>query len=285
MKYIFSITFVALLFFVWYNQVFALTALSSEDLSIVTAMKTNILADTDNGRDLSWLTEWYYIIKETVDSSVNNNVATNRLQWLLLDLRNLIDTKKQSSLLSKQTIENNFLSTYQSWLYYSWYIVSILPDACYTHYNMVDDIARAENIPMSLVMATWKMESGCGFYYPDNGDWPFQMLYKNITWTMTISKMVNEIQDFAAFTRNKWEWYNTSNVGSWLTIWMSYTGRDLTGVVMHWALYNGLSGASIKWYVQPANPNYVWWRYTEMYSGANKDGLLSNMLKVIRDRR
>ncbi len=57
---------------------------------------------------------------------------------------------------------------------------------------------------------------------------------------------------------------------------------DLDSLIKHGALYNGLANATIKWDIQPGAPAYVYGRYTDAYSGAVKDGLITRVLKVVK---
>ena len=256
-------------------------AMTNENQVIADAILANILHTTNNGKDTSWLVEWYYIIDDNLENNVTDVNVADRLTFVKNELRTRIDNTKNTSIATKIISEQSFLTNYASGIVSSG---DILHSKCYDYYDMFDDVAWSENVPTSLVIATWKMEAGCGFYYPNNGDGPFQMLYKNHTGVMTTSKMVNEIQDFARFSRNKWDWYRRSNGTGATPIMLTYTGWNLTGVVYQGALYNGLSGASIRGDIQPANPHYVWGRYGNAFSGSSKDGLLVNILKVIRDK-
>lgn len=257
---------------------FSAFATTANDEIIGNKMFQNIMVDTNNGEDKSWLVERYYLVQEAIQNG--DTLIERRLQHLSQKLRTEIDQKKASSLSSKDSFESSFLSSYESDIVSS---SEVLDSRCYEYYDLVDDLAWSEDIPTSLVIATWKMEASCGFYFPSNGDWPFQMLYKNYTGAMTIWKFVNEIQDFANFSRNKRNWFVRANKSTNQTLSLSYTSWDLTGVVRHWALYNWLSGATVIGDIQPWNPHYVWWKYNQ-YTGSIKDWLLVNILKTIRDR-
>lgn len=89
-----------------------------------------------------------------------------------------------------------------------------LDELCQEHRMLMNDMAWAEDMPLPLLIATREMESSCRFAYPSNGDGPFQILSKNITGSMDRVSMVNEIQDWADFSRNKRDWYARANVAS-----------------------------------------------------------------------
>lgn len=75
---------------------------------------------------------------------------------------------------------------------------------------------------------------------------------------MTVPLFVNEIQDFADFSFNKWVWYKNANTKSGLIVDLSYSRWSLDDLVKHGALYNGLANANIRGNIAPANPDYVW---------------------------
>jgi hypothetical protein len=66
---------------------------------------------------------------------------------------------------------------------------------------------------------------------------------------------------------------------------LTYANLDLDSIIKHGALYNGLSWATIKWDIQPAAVQYVYGRYTDVYSGSVKDGLLTKILKSVQYMR
>lgn len=259
------------------NNVFAL---SVKDQEVANLILDHILEDTDDAEKHSDLVEWYYLIQDNA-SNTSNTVLKAKFDYIAQMLRWLIDSKKSEFVDLKDKNEKSF------WLNYNDYITTkdvSLPDSCFKSYNLIDDMSRAENIPTSVVIATWKMESTCWFYYPSNWDWPFQMLYKNVTWEMTIPKFINEIQDFSTFIKNKWSWYNNANQASGYTVSMSYTGFEMSNLIKHSALYNWLSWSTVYWDIQPMNPDYVFGHYGDAYSWSNKDGLIVNVLKVIQGR-
>ncbi len=270
-KLVFSVLSVFALFpfFAW--------AITGEDLTVANKILRTILADSNNGNDRSSLVEWYYIVDDAIDEQWSWSIH-NRLLFVKNELRVFIDGMKAADVVWKEIVEKKFLTSIGSGVTF---VGDDLPQSCFEHAWLVDDLAWSEDLSPAMVIGVWKMEASCRMYYPHNGDGPFQILSKNVTGDMTVPKFVNEFQDFAAFSRNKRNWYARANKKSNLSVDLSYDSLDITWIVRHGALYNGLSGASIRWNIQPANANYVWGRYSADYSDANKDGLVVVILKFL----
>jgi len=253
-------------------------AISVQDQYVADKMINNILNDTDNASDKEWLVEWYYIIYDALMSEGDQSSIGQRLVVVSDFLRVAIDQWKELDRLTAEWIEDSFYTVHASYIQSTW---TDLSSDCYSYNQLIDDVSWSKNIPTNLVIWTWMMEASCWFYFPNNWDWQFQMLYKNKTWTMTIPLFVNEIQDFANFSQNKRNWYETANSASWLTINLTYTNWSIDDYVKHWALYNGLSWSTIYWDIQPWNPDYVRGQYTSEYSWSNKDWLIVDILKYL----
>lgn len=86
-------------------------------------------------------------------------------------LRKEIDQQKKSA--RDALSASLFLDTY-------WPFVltkeEVMPDGCFSSYQLVDDWSWALDVPTALVIATWKMEATCKMYLPANGDGPFQIV-------------------------------------------------------------------------------------------------------------
>lgn len=148
-------------------------------------------------------------------------------------------------------------------------------DNCTGRYNTMDAISYANNFPTALTIATRYRETNCGYYLPNNGDGPFQILSKEYgTGQITEAKFLNAIQDFIDFSKAKRTQYKSK-----LWISLTYTGVDMTGLVNHAGLYNG---GLISWnIVNPIHPNYLYDGYTQEYSWATRYGLVPKFLKVL----
>ena len=74
----------------------------------------------------------------------------------------------------------------------------------------MDTISFANNFPTALTIATRYRETNCGYYFPNNGDGPFQILSRDYgTGQMTEAKFIGTIQDFINFSKAKYLQYKT----------------------------------------------------------------------------
>ena len=121
-----------------------------------------------------------------------------------------------------------------------------LDKPCPQYETLVDDWSFAFDLPPSLVMATWLMESGCSRYRPNNGDGIFQITSKDYgTGKMNTGYRIWMVYDFNDFLRAKFLRYQkTNNLPQVLD--MNYSYISYTGAVEFGALYNGLSGGKIR---------------------------------------
>lgn len=98
---------------------------------------------------------------------------------------------------------------------------------------------------------------------------------------ISIELFQQTVEDYLIFSEGKHDLYERANYDSGYVVDLSYTGWSLTGVVYHSSLYNGLSGANIRWTIAPGIPEYVYDNYTNAYSWATRDGIVATMIKVI----
>ncbi len=273
-----------LVFFLFFSQLFLLKILvlayepTLKDKSFVD--KINYVVHQDINKDKNpkkALVEWYYLF----DIVHKYQKSWTRLDFIISSIKNIlrndIDSQKSKLLPLKQQNENSFWSNYfRSILTYE----DDLPQRCFDYYDMIDDFAWAYNIPTSLVIATWKMETSCKFK-PYN-HWLFQIISKNYwTWTLTTKKFMQQLIDFFEFTLHKWNWYENANKKAGLKINLFYTWLSFTWIVRHWALYNWLSWYTVYWDIKPLNKWYVFWNFWEE-NKYKKDWLIVNILKVIK---
>ena len=98
---------------------------------------------------------------------------------------------------------------------------------------------------------------------------------------MTTGQRIWMMYDFNDFLRAKFSRYATANKIN-NTLPFDYQHISYTGLVQFGALYNGLSGASIRGDIQPAAPHYVYGNLNDQYSGAVKDGLIVRVIKAMK---
>lgn len=226
------------------------------------------------------LVERYYAIedlRQAVLLQAPQSPYLSKLNTMSKDLRKELDAKKLLRPLSPSSLALS--GQYRSGVLSK---DKVLDKPCPQFQTLVDDWSFALDLPSSLVTATWLMESGCGWTRPANGDGIFQIVSRDYgTGVMTTGHWIWMMTDFNDFVRAKFTWYNTANKVN-NTLPFNYQFIDFTGVVRFGALYNGLSGWTVKWDIQPISVNYVYGKLNENYSGAVKDGLLVRVMKAMK---
>lgn len=225
----------------------------------------------------------YYAIDDSYRTMLNQTGASLVSNETIIRTKQLKDALRSRIDGQKETIKpyarmSWFVAQYRSGILTSW---STLDKPCPQMYQIADDRSYALDIPTSLTLATWLMESGCGRYRPGNGDGIFQIVSQDYgTGTMTTGLFIVNIYDFHALITNKRKRWQ--KIIAWQPLTMSYTNRDYDTIVRHGALYNGLSGSYKQWIIEPWAPNYVFGKFNDQYSWAKKDGLLVRMMKVMQ---
>lgn len=200
--------------------------------------------------------------------------SDERISYLLNELHNhLYNQFTLEKTKTKQTIKTGFLSFLQE---YNTGVLDIdMADNCTWRYNTLDNISFANNFPTALTIAIRYRESHCGYYLPQNGDGPFQILTKDYgTGEITPELFTQTIQDFIDFSKNKYGNYKSK-------IWsiFTYTWFTTTGIINFAALYNGWL---ISWWVvNPINPKYVYEWYGDYTSWAVRHGILPKFIKTL----
>ncbi len=276
MKHFFSLLFVAI--FCFLLPVWALAEMV-DGISIESQLWSQIQKES-NPRES--LVGRYYAVDDmyrtmlSQTGTVPSNTSIIRTKQLRDALRLRVDQQKES--IKPYSRMSGFLAEYRSGVLTSW---SALDKPCPQMYQLADDRSYALDIPTSLTLATWLMESGCGRYRPGNGDGIFQIVSQDYgTGVMTTGLFIVNIYDFHALSSNKRKRWQ--KIIGWQPITMSYSDRDYETIVRHGSLYNGLSWSWRQGIIQPWAPSYVFGKLNNSYSWAKKDWLLVRMMKVMQ---
>jgi len=263
------------LFIFWFTLTYAYTP-TDDDLNQLVNLKAQLssLTATDNEA----LRNYYYQLKLLRKKYMFDDRLDYMLRYLWDYLRNLIFVRKTQAKAISMQDKKEFLDIYSGEIITD----KELWDNCVGWYNTIDDIAFTHDFPTSVLIWTRYRESTCGYYLPKNGRWPFQITSKNY-WTGEISEevFVDALIDFIHFAKNKYSRYENTNSNSWLKINLNYKTLSYTWIIRHGALYNGLSWHTVYWNILPIKPGYVFDNYTNSYSGASKNGVLTQSLKVL----
>ena len=210
-----------------------------------------------------------------------------RMHYMITTIANNLDqqleTMKIPALLDSKIQKEAFVAQYASWIL----VEHDIPQKCRERWQYLDDISFVHDFPTAITISTWYTESTCGFYLPINklygSNGPFQIITKDYgTGEMTEKLFRQTVEDFIGFSQAKFSSYAKANRDQWLTVNLTYTDFNYTGVVRHGALYNGLSGSTIKGNIQPMKSWYVFNSYAPEYSGAVRYGLLPMFIKSLQ---
>lgn len=151
---------------------------------------------------------------------------------------------------------------------------------CFKHYPMVDEYARKTNKPTPLILAMRYIESSCAMENPGNRDGLFQIINNDYEpWKIDRAWLLSQLEDFARFMDNKWNWYYSRNKDAPRELW--YTSFTYDALQTFAALYNGIDLKSwiYKYPLSPWASYYFLWNFNEEYKW-KRDGLLMFFLKL-----
>lgn len=197
-----------------------------------------------------------------------------RLHYMIWELQSYLYTNLSAQKTAAKAItklaKKQFLDTYNTGYDAG---ITLTVDQCSLQYNTIDNLSFAYDFPTALTMAIWYRESNCGFYFPKNWHWPFQIISREYwSWEMNQQLFIETVRDFLEFAKDKISKYNLS--------WnLTYSDFDYTGIVNFAALYNGWNKSG--WLVIPNNPNYVFDWYWSDYTWAKRFWVLPQALKML----
>lgn len=158
----------------------------------------------------------------------------------------------------------------------------IVPERCKTHFEYVDEIAKRNNFPTALIIATWGKETNCNMVNPANGWGIFQITSQYYEpGNIWLIELEQSIEAFIAFSRNKWDYFNNNRYHNlrerfWSeTLDITYKNYTLRDLRLHSILYNGIRADTTlegnTFANNNLNPNVIW----------PSDGIVTRFLKVL----
>lgn len=229
--------------------------------------------------------KWFEDRVKKIDT-LATKYKTNTRYWIIFnELRNgfqwVIDKKQEEEFQNSQwevTSELDFFNRYGTQIT-TWLEV---PEKCKTNYDFVDEIAKRNDFPTALIIATWWKETNCNMYNPANGWWIFQITSQyHEQWNIWLIELEQSIEKFIAFTRNKWNYFNTNKYHNYKqrfwseNIHLTYDSYTLRDLRLHSVLYNGVSAnTTLEWNTfanNNLNPNVIW----------PSDGIVTRFLKIL----
>lgn len=237
-------------------------------------------------------TSWFEIRVKKIDT-LASKYKTDTRYWMIFhelkkEFESVIWEKKQQKLWDNSSwIWNSQINMTWELEFFNQYGADIttkleVPEKCKTNYDFVDEIAKKNDFPTALIIATWGKETNCNMYNPANGWWIFQITSQyyepgNI-WLIELEK---SIEAFIQFSRNKWNYFNTNKYHNYKQrfweeeMYLSYSSYTLRNLRLHSVLYNGVSANTTLEGNTFANNNL-----NPQVTGPS-DGIVTRFLKVL----
>lgn len=177
---------------------------TSQDVTSITSLKTQF--DTISSGDVSIKGDFYIQLKNLKEQFSGHEKLDYYLDTIASYLITQINTRKTEAKATSESFKQGFVNQYSG---VSKEITTA--DSCTGRYNTIDSISFANNFPTALTIATRYRETNCGYYLPNNGDGPFQIVSKDYgTGTVSEGKFLTTIQDFIDFSKAKRTQYHTA---------------------------------------------------------------------------
>ena len=243
----------------------------------VEQIKKMIEVDAKNEKNKKLaIVEWFYAFEKTKNNTKLSNKADYIIQNIQNYLREKIKTAKQN--VKDKEREKKFFDKYSAKITTQNKEVT---DLCYKKFKVVDDFARAFEMPTPLILWTRKMETSCRLSYYKNG--PFQIIsynYKN--YSPTINNFIQHLYDYEKFIKSKFDRYKRVNNND-NAIKLSYNKRSYNDLIKYAALYNWLQDGRIKSPIYPSQEKYFFGNYSNDFV-SKKDWLFVVFLKILRKK-
>ncbi len=198
-----------------------------------------------------------------------------RMYFIFSSLYNYINSHKTR--LSEIPKNNELLSKKDFFVKHWSGLSDNLPSNCFEKVEIIDKIAKQENIPTALIISMWKIEHNCFFDNPANWHWIFQLYSKNYgTWEVTEDWFKQQIYDFIAITKWKVAAYNKNKKYWTWELNIYYDKFDIDSLRIFAFLYNWIKKDQNPW-----NSFYVNGNINPDYS-YKKDWFIVTFLKALK---
>lgn len=160
-----------------------------------------------------------------------------------------------------------------------------ISEKCTMYFDFIDEIAKRNDFPTELVIATWSKEYNCNLWNPSNGWWPFQITSAYYTpWEITIDDFWKSVQHYIDFTKGKWNYFNNNTYHNYKSrfwnenIAITYDNYNIRDLKLSAILYNWVrSDTTLDWNTF-ANSNL------DSSVITNSDWLVTRFLKILNWR-
>lgn len=222
--------------------------------------------------------EWLYIQREVVDDELNTyqepvleEESSNHSDDEDDDLPPVVEVPTPLQEYSRSA----FLDIYMPYMKGT----DPLYDQCFTHYAQIDQVAKQENFPTALIIATRYREHSCFMSNPANGRGNFQITsHKYPEGEIGIEAFLVQVQEFIDFSRAKRDYYDAVQKFGPEPITLEYDNFDISSIRKHAIFYNGVYPDVTLDKSRYSNENFTWMR-------GGRDGIVAAFLKVLQWER
>lgn len=153
-----------------------------------------------------------------------------------------------------------------------------LDPLCSLYFDQIDQIAKEQNFPTSVIIATRYREHSCIFSNPSNGRGNYQITsHYYPPGPITREQFRKQILNFIDFSRAKRARYDNIQVFDEIPVVLAYDELDLTSIRKQAILYNGVH----QWVTLEnnvyANQNFEWYLLSRQW----RDWIVQTVLKVL----
>lgn len=192
---------------------------------------------------------WYFDLKNEVDKNitkVQNEEEIFILTQIKKEILYIINSYKPENFdnINYNNISNSSLKK-DFYIKNSKEIIgkNKIKTSCYKYYDSIDEVAKKNNFPTALIIATWQKESNCNLFNPYNWKWPFQISSQyHKPWKITLETFLNSLQEYITFSKWKINYFN-SNKSYQKKFWnekidFNYENYSLKDLQLYAILYN-----------------------------------------------
>lgn len=156
---------------------------------------------------------------------------------------------------------------------------------CTKYFDFIDEIAKKNDFPTELIIATWSKEYNCNLWNPANGWWPFQITSQYYTpWSVSLEQFWESVQKYIDFTKGKWNYFNNNTYHNYKTrfwnenIAITYDNYTIRDLKLSAILYNWVNSTTTLDWNSFANANL------NNSVTSNSDWLVTRFLKILNWR-
>lgn len=234
---------VIIVFFVLFCFMLNTNAFSEEKKQTIIEIKSKLWL-LKNEKDINW----YYKVKKNIENKILTQ-KNDTIKSILTEIKNeilfIIDSYAlKNTIEEKENIDDKviFINNHGNNI-----IQKIkLREWCTKYFDFVDEIAKENDFPTALILATWSKEFNCQLSNPSNWHGPFQISSQYYEfWDITLEDFWKIVQNYIDFTKWKMSYYN-SNKDYKKRFWnedihITYNDYTLKDIRLYSVLYNGIT--------------------------------------------